>query len=163
MKITVNQDRAVEALAIIETYPERHQQASWRADFGELRGRVENFFEDPLNPACETAFCLGGWIVALDHLRWAVGQDGYPLSHLVEDPRRCKCPPEQRYCDCGHFMSVGTYAALRLGITTEEGDALFGSDNSVDDLRAGVKALMNDEDICAVIADQYAQRLGDDE
>jgi len=153
MTITVNKDLAVQAMSAIETMPQRHEQASWRYDTGGRVGRIEQFHDDPLNPECQTAFCFAGWVATLDKAKWVVNRQHDSVSHLVANPDTCTCPPEQRYCNCGNYMTVGRYAQERLGLDEVDADALFASENTVEALRIGVKAIMNDESPYAVMRD----------
>ena len=153
MNLTIDTDLAVTALAVIETHPERHTQDNWRDDRDD-RHRAEDF-DDPLDEECGTAFCLAGWIVTLDRAKWAAKVDQYPIPLLkgdhVGEPEYCTCPPEARYCTCGNDMSVAEYAACRVGLDAIDADALFGPENRVEDLRAGVKALVNGEAVADAV------------
>lgn len=150
--INVNKDRAVEAMSVIETHPDRHDQGAWRTEKGTERNAYENFRDDPLNPECGTAGCLAGWVAFLDGVRWAGIYNiefarWYRAADMVSDPDRCTCPPQDRLCTCGNYMTVNDYASQRLGIDVDEANALFDGDNDLSDLREGVKALMNGENV----------------
>ena len=152
MDLSIDHDLAVTALSVIEMYPSRHNQESWRDDRDD-RHRIEDF-DDPLDEACGTAFCHAGWIATLDHAKWAARMDlvvsgTIPLikGDRVALPGYCTCPPEQRYCECGNDVPVSIYAAHRVGLDDAGADALFAPHNTVEDLRAGTKALVNGEDV----------------
>jgi hypothetical protein len=149
MDLSIDHDLAVTALSVIEMYPSRHNQESWRDDRDD-RHRIEDF-DDPLDEACGTAFCHAGWIATLDGAKWAAKVDQYPMPLLKGDrvahPEYCTCPPQDRYCTCGNDMPVSVYAAERVGLSDPEAEALFAAHNKVEDLRAGTKALVNGEDV----------------
>jgi hypothetical protein len=130
-------DLAVEVMAVIETHQDRHDQMSYRRD-ASYTGTIEDYREDPLNPACQTSFCFAGWVAALDRVRWA----DYLLT--IGDPDVCDCSG-LRCMVAAHQMPVDQYAARRLGLYV--GTVLFDSHNDLDALRAGVKALVNGENV----------------
>lgn len=160
MSITVDKDLAVTALSVIETRPERWDQGSWREDFNNPDRPIEDFHDDPLDDQCGTAFCMAGWVAALDRAKWAgrltsVGRNNYRFDMYgdrVADPDRCTCPPQRPFCTCENTMLVSEYAQMRLGLTVDEADALFNGDNQIEDLRAGVKALLNGEDVDTAVS-----------
>jgi hypothetical protein len=154
MPIPVDRDVAVTALAIIETHPERHNQEEWRTDSGHP---IEDFPDDPLNEECDTAGCLAGWVAFLDRVKWATKHPWMHYGDQVADPDRCTCPPESRFCICGNHMRVATYAQERLGLSAVEADSLFGPENTVDDLRAGIKALVNGEDVDVAVHESHLE------
>lgn len=133
-----------EILAIIEDNLGRWRQRAWRI---ELDGQpLELYFDDPLNPACTTALCLGGWIVAMDGVKWAAGYS----NDDVGDPDLCKC--RGSYCTASHHqISVQTYAARRLELGYVDADALFSGDNSLEMLRAGIQAMELGHDVEAAV------------
>lgn len=143
----VDRDLGVTAMAIIETHPERHNQEQWRIEYD---GRpVEDFPDDPLNEGCGTAACMAGWVALLDRVKWATNHI-HPWLYYgdkVADPDSCTCPPERRFCTCGNHISVSAYARQRLGLDPAGADALFDPENTTNDLRAGVKAMVNGENV----------------
>lgn len=156
--MNVNTDVAVTALAIIETHPERHDQENWRVEDRDGKP-VEDFADDPLNDECGTSGCLAGWIAFLDRVKWA-GNPVYPGLHQadrVADPDRCTCAPDERFCVCGYNMPISFYAQRRLGIDYEEASALFDPANTTDDLSAGVKAVVNGEDVTDAVHRSHAE------
>jgi hypothetical protein len=149
MNITVNKDDAVTALAIIETHPERWDQDNWRVETDDDKKPIESFPDDPLNESCGTAGCLAGWVVFLNRVKWG-GLNEMRLGDTVANSQ-CTCPPEDRFCTCGNLMTVAHYAQVRLGLDADGADALFAPENTLADLRAGVKALTNDEDVAHAV------------
>lgn len=125
--IEVNKDLAVEAMAVIETHPERWKQSCWKSESGSGVSTIHDFADDPLDPACKTAFCLAGWVGALDHKAWH--------------------PTEDSVWTGTSWMPIEDYATARLGLTQREATCLFDPYNSLEMLAAGVKALMNNQDI----------------
>ena len=168
MTIEVDKDLAVTAMAIIETHPDRWDQGSWRMDpltgpVGRGRKPLEDFADDPLNEDCGTTGCLAGWVAFLDRVKWGANKHmtvgGQPLQFgdMVQNPDRCVCAPDARFCTCENLMPVQEYARLRLGMNPQEADALFNGDNGLEDLKAGVKALANGQDVAWAVHQSHQE------
>jgi len=130
-------------LLLIEDHQDRWNQSAWREN-GQPGERYEDFREDPLNPACKTSFCVAGWVAAIDGVKWVAGDEAY-----VADPARCTC--RGAFCQTSvHQIATSTYAEKRLGLTVQEGDALFDGDNSLADVRDLIGAIVRGEDLLGV-------------
>lgn len=151
--MNVDTDVGITAVAIIETHPDRHDQENWRIDTGGPGHRIEDFPDDPLNESCGTGGCLAGWIAFLDRVKWATSplHPWMPYGDRVADPEHCTCPPESRFCTCDNYISVSWYAQQRLGLDAEGASALFGPENTPEDLSAGVKAAANGGDVAEAV------------
>lgn len=132
-----SKDLLVEAMAQIEMEPGSWVQKFWLS-------RCENFL--PEDNLCGTAGCLAGWVTILDadyltEHGWVIDYTHQVLSNKQ-----------------GDTMSIGVYAADRLGLDQESAEALFFEDNTMDDLRVGVKAVLNGQDVTEAIA-QWNEQL----
>jgi hypothetical protein len=149
---------AVAVLELIEDNIDRWYQGAWRQDIGPdgnylqpcdgISGPtvLEAFAEDPLNPACTTAFCFAGWTAAIKGVKWAKGD-----QETIGDPERCDCTtPCCIVMD--HQIGLPSYARRVLGIRNHEGDMLFNGDNDIYSLRQMVESL-----------DRYGEIDSDDE
>lgn len=97
------------ALDHIEAHPERHEQGVW------VRKSVN----------CGTAGCIAGWVVVQE----------YPDAEFVQDSH----DHGGSYSSValpGGVESIEQVARGLLGIDTGQGDALFASGNTLDELRA---------------------------
>lgn len=146
---------AIVVLAAIEHNLKRWDQGSWRIDHGNDVGEyctnpttaIEAFVDDPFNPACTTSFCYAGWVGAYDRVKWVKGS-----NEMIGDPARCDCTG---HCceNFEHQMPVGSYARSRLGLAYHEAEALFNGDIDLEQLRAGVAAIVAGTDVSDAISD----------
>jgi hypothetical protein len=149
---------AAEVMELIEDNRDRWTQGSWRMDFNGLETAVEEFVDNPLDPACTTAFCFAGWVAAVHRVKWAADGSGVSTD-MIGDPAACYC--QGRYCTVpNHRIYVQTYAARVLGLSGWEAEELFRGDNTLELLRIGVEALQQGVSVSSAI-DQA--REGDDE
>jgi hypothetical protein len=85
---------------------------------------------------CDTGMCLAGWMGQLsDQVTWENPNDHHNFAVVGRD---------------GAWNTVGDWAAHALGfedVFAPNADALFHDSNSIEDLRAGVKALCNGESV----------------
>ena len=117
-------DLLVAALSMIEMHPETWDQRDWKTE-----------------SACGTTYCLAGWMAQLDGQKW------------------------ERACSSTCFLEnqagsvdVGDWATSLLEpgfdpLVSRVLHPLFDALNTLEDLRVGVKAYLNDEDIADAIAD----------
>lgn len=122
--MTVNVELLDRTLAHVETHESEWNQTVWR---------------------CRTGMCFAGWAVTLDGGTWA-----YPETAMWDqestDPRACLLadsddPPGD--IDDDDVVHVDDRARRVLGLNYEQGEDLFSSYNTLDDLRrivADIKA-----------------------
>ncbi len=85
--------------------------------------------------ACGTTYCLAGWMATLDGQKWVATR----RAGLLEGPG-------------GRPRHLSDWACSVLDPQDVRNvDALFSASNTLGDLRAGVKAYLNDEDVIAAI------------
>jgi hypothetical protein len=155
-------DLAVEVLTLIEDNQLRWTQGSWRLEINGYESAVEEYHDDPLNPACTTAFCFAGWVGALRLVKWAAddGRYHHPSTEIIGDPDLCDCPGN--VCVQGrHYMSIQDYAARVLDIDDRAAIALFNGENSLLALRAGVDAMIRGDNLVDAIHTVHDREAGD--
>ena len=115
-------DLVVAAMGQIEMRPETWDQASWKNDAGD----------------CGTTYCLAGWMAQIDGQQW--GDD----ESLITGPTTRTGVGE---------WAVGEWACHVLAPSDKGAtiDRLFDPDNTLDMLRAGVKAYLNNDDVGVAI------------
>lgn len=102
----------------IEAHPREWNQKTWR---------------------CETGFCFAGWAVELTGGRWVTYGNGLYPYVLAEDDD----PPE--HVDYDGEVECAYRAERILGLTGQEAQYLFHSENTLDDLRRIVADLCGGE------------------
>jgi hypothetical protein len=155
-------DLAIEVLAIIEDNQLRWTQGNWRMEVNGTETAVEEYHEDPLNPACTTAFCFAGWVGALRLVKWAADADRAhsPSPETIGDPERCDCTGV--VCNKPkHMMAIEDYAARVLDLDDRAATALFNGENSLLALRAGVDAMIRGDNLVDAIRTVHDREAGD--
>lgn len=124
-------DLAAATMAQIEMHPERWSQSNWR---------------------CETGMCFAGTMADISsEVNWLnENPNGVDSDKVVDSD--------------GNIYTVDEWACDKLDLADYDesiwrGDEhLFSMDNNMDDLRAGVKAYINDEDVEAAIRVERNER-----
>jgi hypothetical protein len=154
---------AAEVMELVEDNLERWRQGAWRSELNGTETAVEEFVDNPLDPACTTAFCFAGWIGAVHRVKWAADLLGYASDDTIGDPATCDCTG--KFCDdTDHQLPIQDYATRVLGLTDYAGIALFSGDNSLKALQAGVAAIQRGQhgsSVAAAVTEAKESELDD--
>lgn len=135
-----------QAMEFIEAHPERWNQETW----GETEPGAS------LTEPCGTTGCLAGWMA------WIDGMEPGRVGHLVEGLHGQTWTFIHEPGKEGSSTDIETWAAQRLDLEDGE-DLLFGSDNSMAVLRAGVDAYLKDRDVRLAVLNAKRDEEEDDE
>lgn len=125
-------DRLRRELEFLTTYPERHDQGTWYR----LPRPAAVDAEPGADWTCGTAGCLAGWTALhADHEPY-LDAGGVVTDEYVVAPG--DGPVEDR------LVGVHELARDLLGLTYEQGDALFSGDNNLRDLWEYARVFTND-------------------
>lgn len=156
----INVDLLDKTLAAIENNQDRWNQLLWgEAPVDVLDRMSEDEFlklvaEDPLNPACGTAYCFAGHA--------AIQADWKPVFKIAHDDEACDDRNPSKVYEIemvevrkGNVTKyVADVAEEELGLTFTERDCLFAAGNTLEDLRNMVAyARINDQ-----VPDRYVAR-----
>lgn len=125
-----NTSLLLRTLEHIETHPEEWVQSSWR---------------------CDTVMCFAGHAATIDGGQWATHR--VDTSHLIERPGDRS---DREYGAPEGMIHAADRARHILGLDCRQADALFDSDNTLDDLRAHVYRLTGQWDKLAALAEDAA-------
>ena len=121
---TPNIELLDKVLKHIEDHPEAWSQADWRTEYDEALAVDPESGREILAVDCGTAFCFAGWACQMEGGKWA---DTTSLIPIDEDD------PFDILGDDTVFAS--TRAQRLLGLTSEQAEDLFRSENTLDDIR----------------------------
>lgn len=119
-----------EAMSFIEAHPEMHEQAHW------------------FNP-CKTAFCFAGHVAVLSGVESPIsaGLEIGDIWGVTADGKSVAMDDDADACVHGGTRHVSYYAQSLLGLTFQQGDALFSAYNTREVLRHLVDVLKADPEV----------------
>jgi len=125
-----------EVIDYIEEHPEEWSQNSWGSGQGVNPIKQDDGYFAP-GTACGTAFCVAGHVANMKggRQRWGKGLLGGLTFISVEVP------------SSGNFLSVSTFAQLKLGLEREEADVLFDASNTLEQIKEIRDVLANHGDV----------------
>lgn len=156
----VNYKLLDEILEFIVEHPRQWEQAAWfrivDRETGEMKYNVEVQTVEEVN-SCGAAFCFAG------HVALAAGFPSPPIDNHQEWARTVIIDPEAEYrWDREYDEAVDEFAYKVLGITAGQADALFAGENTINDLKAIVKALHLNPDVRGYTLREMAEELTED-
>lgn len=126
--MSVNVELLDRVMEQIEKEPDRWNQSYWLMDYPRQRATDD---DGSIIINCETAFCFAGWAATLEGGKWMTG--GELLAEQADIDWGTSVYTEHYHGR--NLVSAFDRAARLLGLTDDQADELFYSNNTIADLR----------------------------
>jgi hypothetical protein len=119
---TPNIELLDKVLKHIEDHPETWEQEVWRTEEDEAWVKDPETGVEVLTVDCGTAFCFAGWTCQMEGGKWV-------------DNSSLLAVPEDEIHPLRNWILASDRAERLLGLAEYEADALFRSENTLEDIR----------------------------